>query len=512
MIFQLETCRRWIYQNRLLMFLLAVCITRLWLMPLPSSFWTDETGTAFVVQRPADPSLTVVSQVPASIYYAFPHMAGRLFGFSEISYRVPSLLLMGIALFIIGRLAARLIDPGAAWFAVFACLAISDFNFYAIDARPYALGICVAAASLWFLIEWLDTGSWIPALFFVFFAALLWRVQLVFWAFYPVFAIYTLVRLVCSTTARSATVRSTTKVGWLRACLVYCLLALALIPVAFEALAILRTAKAHVIASVPGIRSFLQAPGWWWIALAALAPVFARFLKWRVQRPVTLSAITLICAWWLWMPLCLFVYSRLTTTVLFISRYYSPTLPGVALAVTAATALYLPRVRWKQASAVIAVLGLIAAGEWNALWPDHFPDTWREASLEEDFAAQEPDTPVITVSPFIEAQPPTWSPEYRLPGFLYAPVFVYPLRGRIYPFPFMRSEVAERYAAGLLRDTLVKRARFIVYGAGRDTQSWVRWFSQRPELANWRYVAGGAKAIDVAVFENPGSAGEATLH
>jgi hypothetical protein len=500
MILQFETCRRWIYTNWLLIFLLAVCVTRLWLMPLPSSFWTDETGTAFVVQRPADPSLTVVSQVPASIYYALPRIADRFFGFSEISYRVPSMLLMGIALFVVGRLAARLIDPGAAWFAVFACLAIADFNFYAIDARPYALGICVAAASLWFLIEWLDTAHWIPALLFVLFAALLWRVQLVFWAFYPVYPIYTLVRLL----------RSTTKVGWLRVFLVYCLLALALVPVVFDALGVLRTAKAHVYAPVPGLRALLEVPGWEWIALAGLALVFAQFLKWRVQCTITLGALSLICLWWLWMPLCLFAYSRLTPTVLFIPRYYSPALPGAALAVTAAIALYLPRARWKQASAVLAVVGVIAAGQWNALWPDHFPDTWRQASLEEDLAAQEPDTPVIVVSPFVEAQPPTWSPAYRLPGFLYAPLFVYPLRGRIYPFPFMRSPEAEQYAAGLLRDTLLKRARFIVYGAGRDAVSWVLWFSKRPELSNWRYIGGGAKAIDVAVFENPGSAAGAT--
>ncbi len=199
-----KRCRRWIYTNWLLIFLLAVCITRLWLMPLPSSFWTDEAGTAFVVQRQADPSLAVASQVPASIYYVFPRIADRLFGFSEISYRIPSILLMAIALFIIGRLSARLIHPGAAWFAVFACLAMADFNFYAIDARPYALGICVTAASLYFLIEWLDTARFGYRLCSSCFPlALLWRTQLVFWAFYPVFPIYTLVRLLCPTTARS---------------------------------------------------------------------------------------------------------------------------------------------------------------------------------------------------------------------------------------------------------------------------------------------------------------------
>src|ERR1035441_2383555 len=176
--------------NRLLIFLLTVCIVRLWFMLLTGSFWTDETGTAFVVQPPGDASLAVAPQVPASIYYVLPRAVDKLFGFSEILYRLPSLLLMGIAFFIIGRLAARLIHPDAAWFTVFLCFAMTDFNYYAVDARPYALGICVTVASVYFLLEWLDTNRWQPALLFVLLGALLWRVQLVFWAFYPVFVIY----------------------------------------------------------------------------------------------------------------------------------------------------------------------------------------------------------------------------------------------------------------------------------------------------------------------------------
>ncbi len=88
----LDDCRRGIRSNWLLILLLAVCVTRLWLMPLPSSLWTDETGTVFVVEHPADPSLAAVPQVPDSIYFAFPRAARRLFGSSEVSWRIPSLL------------------------------------------------------------------------------------------------------------------------------------------------------------------------------------------------------------------------------------------------------------------------------------------------------------------------------------------------------------------------------------------------------------------------------------
>src|ERR1700680_882960 len=84
--------------------LLAACIVRLWVVPLSSSFWVDETVTAFVVEHPHHPSLEIALQVPASTYYLLPPMAQSLFGRSEISYRIPSVLVMGVALFLVGRL------------------------------------------------------------------------------------------------------------------------------------------------------------------------------------------------------------------------------------------------------------------------------------------------------------------------------------------------------------------------------------------------------------------------
>ncbi len=66
----------------LLLTVFAACIVRLWLVPLPSSFWVDELVTAFVVAHPNHPSLTVAPQVPASIYYWMPWIMDRLFGLS----------------------------------------------------------------------------------------------------------------------------------------------------------------------------------------------------------------------------------------------------------------------------------------------------------------------------------------------------------------------------------------------------------------------------------------------
>src|SRR5271169_752170 len=85
--------------NWLLPILLLLCVVRLWLMPLPSSFWIDEMATVFVVRHgAADPSLRIAPQVPESIYYWLPKASETLFGFSELVYRLPSILAMGLGL------------------------------------------------------------------------------------------------------------------------------------------------------------------------------------------------------------------------------------------------------------------------------------------------------------------------------------------------------------------------------------------------------------------------------
>ncbi len=53
-------------ETGILCLLVALCVVRFWLMPLPSSFWVDESVTAYVVQNPHDPSFVIAPQVPLS--------------------------------------------------------------------------------------------------------------------------------------------------------------------------------------------------------------------------------------------------------------------------------------------------------------------------------------------------------------------------------------------------------------------------------------------------------------
>ncbi len=474
-------------------------------MPLPSSFWVDEMATAFVVhQGPNHPSFSVAPQVPDSIYYRLPQAAESLFGFSEISYRLPSVFLMGLALFFIARLAARLIAPEAAWFAAFACLSMRGFNDQAADARPYALGTCLVAASLLFLIRWLDADHWWDAALFVLCAALVWRVHLLFWPFYIVLALYALIRLL----------RHETRNGWFPTLVIFALLGLALIPVLLDALHLFRQATAHVIVALPTFRDLRVSLKFGLILICGLgAFALGRWFRWPRVHTFSIStlgsvssSLVLIAAWWLIQPLALFAVSRVTGSSMFVARYLYIGLPGAALAATLAASYFIPPGLWKPLTLAFAVGALLMLGQWSQLWPVHHGSDWRLAAQTiDEWAARDPGIPVLCPSPFIEARPPVWQPAYPLPGFLYSHLPVYPFRGKAYLVPFDDSPEAERYVTSLAEGPIPASGRFLIYGGSGSVRYWRNWFSVRPEFSTWhRERLGPFGDVVVELFERPG--------
>lgn len=484
----------------LLGLLLALCIGRLWLMPLPSSFWVDELVTAFVARYgPAHPSLAVAPQVSETIYLWLPRAAQALFGFSEVAYRLPSAIALGIALWLIWLLAARLIHPSAGWFAVFACLGLRPFNYEAADARPYALGTCMAAAALWFLVRWLDTARWRDGLLFVLFGALLWRVHLVFWPFYAIFAAYFLARIL----------RGETTVTWGKAGAIFGLLGLALVPVLIEALNLFREARSHVIVEQPTFRDLRRTLKFGLILPLGLgAAAVSLAMRWKRPQPaVPFSAWVLILGWWLWHPVALFGFSLLTGNSVYVDRYLSLALPGAAMVATLIAAFAIPEKQWKPLAAVLAVGVLYYMGHWHELWPEHSNSNWRAATQAVNQWAPDASTPVLLPSPFIEARAPVWRPDYPLPGFLYAYLATYKISGKPYLLPFESSAEAQSYAAELAGGTLEHAQRFLIYGGDRNVWLWRKWFASRPELKGWESrLLGPFGDVEVALFERGGVA------
>ena len=471
-------------------------------MPLPSSFWLDELFTAFIVRYgDSHPSFAVAPQVAATIYYALPGLSVWLLGTSEIAHRLPSVLAMAVALYLIGKLAARLIHPHAGWFAVFASLGLGGINYEAANARPYALGICVAAASFLFLVRWLDSARWSDALLFLLFAGLLWRVHLIYWPLYLVFTFYTVVRLG----------RSETPVTRWQAAAWFTGLGLVLLPVLLNALGILRVADEHAFAPMPGLRDLGNS-----FKLGLLSACGAIAWVFRAKRgspekdirsgpgPHSWAPQALIGGWWLLQPLCLYLYSRLSGNSVFLDRYLSVALPGTVLAATSVAALLMPVRRWKQASLVLGTGVLLLMGQWRVLWPAHDPSDWRGAARQLHALNLSSDTPVICPSPLLEAKAPAWDFNYALPGYLYAHLDFYPIPGRPVLFPYGSAPEILADAAEEAGHSLFATGRFAIYGREIDVRFLSGWFAARPEFAGWRHASFGPFGnIGVALFESP---------
>jgi hypothetical protein len=482
--------------NYLLVATLALCLIRLWLMPLPSSFWVDELGTVFVVHHGKDaPTLRDAPQVPDSIYYALPALAEKIAGFSEISYRFFSVLAMGAALLVIARLAARLIDPRAAWFAVFGCLALRSFNYEAADARPYALATLVLASAILLLIRWLDSGRIRDGLLFAAVAAVLWWVHLILWPFYLVLALYAGFRVFTKRTPVSP----------MPLALIFLLIAVGVAPVALRSLALLHQAGTHVVVPRPHFRELTaQLQLSLLTGLCTVAFLVSRYFGWQPPRAVvSTAAVVLIAAWWLVDPLVIYLFSSLSHTSVFVGRYMYPAVPGVVFMILLLVAMVAPPEHWKQLALLLGVGVLIFAGHWNQLWPPHHNSDWRAASQALRTWTRGEDVPVICPSPFIEARPPVWRPDYPIDGFLYSNLAVYPMGGKVYPFPFESSTPVEDYARQLVDDRL-SHSRFAIFGGDRAVNFWRAWFSKQPGLLDWNSrMIGIYGDVELVVFEPP---------
>lgn len=479
---------------------LLLCIVRLWLMPLPSSFWVDEFGTAFVVHHGAsDPSLRAVPQVADSIYFILPRLAEHLGGTNEIAYRLFSVLAMGAALLALAGIAARTLGKHTAWFVVFACLAMRNFNYEAADARPYALGSFVLVFAILLLIRWLDSGRTRDGLLFALMASLLWWVHLVFWPFYILFILYTgwRIRIGQSNATRTQLLGISAAVTT------------ALLPVAVRCISLLREASSHVVVPPPTGGDLAAELKLSTLCVACTAALLAgRYFGWKPRRYSVGSASTLLIAgWWLIDPLALYGFSWITGNSVFVPRYMFLAIPGMTLAMAVVVGTLVPAEQWKRVALALGVGVLIFGGHWGRLWPQHQNSGWKSAAMALQRWSGGTDIPVICPSPFIEARAPVWRPDYPVSGFLYSHLSVYRIGGHIYPFPFEASPEALTYARALSLQTLSHSPRFAIYGGDRSVRYWQEWFSARPEFDTWdNRILALYGDVEIVVF-TPGGSG-----
>ena len=458
-------------------------IVALWLRPLGSSFWLDETGTVWLVNGSLGEALerTLTYQGGSPLYYVFAWIA-RQVSSSEVVLRVPSVIAMAGATYLLYVLGTRLFDRRTALLAAALFPTLPAVAFAAGDARPYAMALVALIGSAVALVSWLESGRWRHGVLYA-----ISLVATVYLHYLIAVALLAQVVFVTRFGLKNSKVRPRQALGVAGVALLLTL------PLASNALHVLSQRSVLSNPNPTSAISVLSRMAPPLILAAVILPVGAvALLKRRaIKLPRPREASLLFVVAWAVGPFAvLLALSWFTSTDAVVSRYFLSTAPAIALLLAVAVStLTETRARYVAvAFGVVAALGFARAA--------HTTEDWRAAAAAERRIADNR-TPVILFSGFIESKQAAWLVDPERASYLNAPASAYPLRGRVHPGPWDLGAEEQDYLRGLLTDELLPAGRFIVLttGGSSATQQWLE-----PRIASEGYLSELVDSWDDKIF------------
>ena len=476
-------------------FLTAWAVLRLWVLPIRSSFWLDETGTYWIIKDGlANAFVRAIHWSGQSpLYYLIAGLAHLAGGPTEVILRLPSLIAMIAAAWLLYKLAERLFDAETATLAVLVFACSEWVAFEAADARPYALALFLLIASAWMLVRWLDSGRPLYAAGYVLLAAVTIYAHVLMAIALAGHGIYALYR------SREGVVKhAALPAAWTAAAG----LSLPLVP---HLLVLFRTRGSHAFAGAPNVSEFLAsiAP-----PLLAAPVALGLLIGWlgaprgsleRGRNIVAPKESVILAAAWALLPLTtLYLFSVLTRSDLFQPRYYVSAAPGLALLF----GWWLRAAATAPARALAAAL-LVICGSHSFGALQHGDEDWRGAMAKVRALTAGGDTPVLVASGFLEATNPD---ALTIPGLrevLFSPLALYPAGGKLIRLPMRLDEKSTPYLETIVATDLQYRTRFILVCVSQQRIAYNLWLLGRLAVASQGFrseIQGNFGDVGVFLF------------
>jgi len=436
----------------------------LWLTAIRAPLWLDETHSFFVIKAGLSQIRSRMLPLPPPYAYIL-WFSTKLIGTSEVALRVPSILAMLGAVYLLYRAALELFDRDIARIAAVVFCLHPVVMFAALDVRPYAFAALAINASILALVHLRHNDSnWLAALFGLAAASIAYF-QFLFVVLLPALAIAFLVIKTAPP-----------KTFWRQAGVAFATFALASIPVIPVLRVMFQTRASHVFASRASWRDLVLT-----LTLQGLAFLLAGFLllaqakrKLDLRRPF-LDWRGQVCALLAFVPiLILFGVSRGTSIHIFVARYRLVAIPGIALCwAWIVSRITLPALR------LVFCLALVSTAAYV-----HFRDpystthgtTWKYALALADRNASTDNAPVLICSDFHEADdvPMPVGAAVKDNG-LFAPLSYYSLSVPVVGLPRELNNEAIRVASAFLQDAAQRRQRFlaVVFKPSFRTLDWI---------------------------------------
>jgi hypothetical protein len=443
---------------------LALIVARLWIVPLRDGFWIDETGTIWSIQGGLRNILTRCALWPAqSPAYSFvAWLMYKIKGPNEFLIRLPSLVAMALATYLLYRLAIRLIGRPAAWPSVILFASFGAVAFAAGDARPYAIATVAAIGAVLFLVRWLDTGRRLDGLCYCVLASLSVHMHFLFATAFLIHLVYAVYRS-----------RNEKRVSIAQLFLAAATIGVLLIPFVFHMLALMKTAQSHSFAGTPTGTDFftLLAP-----PVVVGSVLGALLLMFLAKKPLSFapvhlddSSLVLLVSWALIPMSVLYSASVFTSLKVFLPRYTLPTEAGLALlGGWLLSSISPPKMRAAAVGGI--VLATLVSAPSAAF--SHGGD-WRAAMASVRSTVGTSDMPVLVRADFPESEPFDWLHDEARKSYLFAPLGVYPAAGDVIPLPMHPNEASSVYLNELV-PRLERSDRFLLVNMGDPGyQNWL---------------------------------------
>lgn len=436
-----------------------------WMPPLWSSFWLDETVTAWIG---TGPWATVTERARefqfASPYFLISSLSLRLpLAPIELRARLPSLFFMAAALPFVFLLAERLADRVTACFAVLFFSASPWTSFIAADARPYALALLLIVVSAWFHVRWLQGGRLFDGAAAIALAAATVFVHLFAGAFAGAVGVSTLLQW--RTRRRAVAVLA----------LLAALMALLYAPTGLRLLG-----RAESLGWIPLWACVLFLPlvlqSTVPLPLCVAVPLAAIMGKFGVSRWREAGRLGLFFWLWLGLPIgTLLALSFATGVPVLVARYAVALVPAIAIGL-ASVASRLPRI----SRLVVFMATVLLAILFGILSREHSNVNWRTLGTRLAAAGASAESVVFFRSGLVEGNNLSFVDDPIRVAYLMAPAQIYPVPGRLSPLPFDASSkvMAVRVRQRLTEAIGAHEPRFFVVGllTGGPADSITRWF------------------------------------
>jgi hypothetical protein len=455
-------------QDRLfwIIYLLALVVSvSIWFSTIRAPLWLDETISFWQINAGFSQILSRQGGLSFPAYSYILWLATVVLGKSEIALRIPSILAMLGAVYLLYRAARELFDRESAIIVAIVFCLHPIVMFASIDVRPYAFGALAINAAIYALVRLRHNDSSWWAVLFGFSAACIVYFHFLF--------VVVLLPLAIGFFAVKAGDRKTV---WRQGSIAIAAFTLAFLPVIPGLQYMFRTSGIHVFSEAPSLRTLILTLAPQPLTLVVgIVTVLAIAAMWRpgMQQPVE-SWRTVLCVSLALVPLLiLFAVSVGTSIHIFVDRYRLAAIPGIALC----WGLVASKIDSRALRLLSCVAIVVTSISQYVVSPSfgHHRYTWKYALEFAEKNASPDDAPVLMCSDLPEADYIVMPISSVKDNPYFSPLAYYKLSVPVVPLPRALNDEAKRVTSQFLEEATQRQERFlaIAFEPSYDILDWI---------------------------------------